>query len=584
MPFDSLRALTGQLAVAPGDSSLGPGPLPQDPSSADNVRHVVDFFARVTQDGHFTHMSDAGLAFVGYSREYLLALTLTDLVPENEYGTLLDCFERVRASGTMQKCILHLVKMMTYPQLVELRIALDAQFPGEFIVAAFDVSDWLARERRLIHDAHHDPVTGLPNITAARARIDHLANEATQNGTQAAALRVDIDEYHRVNQAFGYEAGDRVLAEIGQRLQKLLNRGEFLARGESDAFLILASPVARRDEVIDLARRVRDTIHQPYAMENQTLQLSVHIGATMFPLRRHCGNTVLRQADDALIRAKRDPGAQLCFYEPDLRTKGADALKLESDMYSGIRNGEFSLHYQPISDARTQEIAGVEALMRWQHPIHGNVPPGVFIPLAESGGLINFLGEWALKNACMQLAQWDDAGIRVPYATVNVSAHQFRDRRFPAVVREALSLTGIEPHRLVLEITESVLMHDPARAKQLLEELTTLGLRFAVDDFGTGYSSLAYLQSFPLSTLKIDRSFVVNLPTSRNDQAIVAAVVALAKTLNLMLVAEGVETPEQRQMLLTSGCHLIQGWVVSKALPADQLARKFSTGEWRTAP
>jgi diguanylate cyclase (GGDEF)-like protein len=584
MSIQSLRALTNQLA---GHQVGLPLPAAAPPPDLDDhtgsLEQTVDFFARVTVDGRFTYLSDRGLEFIGYHRGYLQILTLPDLVPDGEFATLMDCFDRARERRNMQKCTLHLVKTLTYPRLVELRINACEQHPDEFTVVAFDVSSWLEREQSLIHDAHHDALTGLPNLTAARHEIDRVAGEVADPTMQAAVLLVDLDEYHRVNHAFGYEAGDRIMQETAQRLQKIADRREFVARAEGDSFLIVVSHTPGREEVADLARRVSDAIQQPYTLDNQTLQLSVSIGAVMFPEQRHQSNKVLRQADDALIRAKRVQGAtRLCFFEPNLRTKGADALKLESDMYNGIRNGEFSLHYQPISDARTQQVVGVEALMRWQHPVHGAVPPSVFIPLAESGGLINFLGEWALRNTCMQLAQWDNAGIRLPYATVNVSAHQFRDRRFPDVVREAIALTGITAERIVLEITESVLMHDPARAKMLLEELTAIGIRFAVDDFGTGYSSLAYLQRFPLSTLKIDRSFIVNLPHSVNDQAIVAAVVALARSLNLELVAEGVETPEQRQMLASSGCHLIQGWVVCKALPVDQLARKFALGELRT--
>jgi EAL domain-containing protein (putative c-di-GMP-specific phosphodiesterase class I) len=218
---------------------------------------------------------------------------------------------------------------------------------------------------------------------------------------------------------------------------------------------------------------------------------------------------------------------------------------------------------------------GVEALIRWLHPVHGLVPPSMFIPLAESVGLINYLGNWVLKIACMQLIQWDMRGIRMQYVAVNVSPQQFRDPRFKDSVREAIELTGIDPRRLVFEITESLLMHDPAHAKGLLEELTAMGIRFAVDDFGTGYSSLAYLQRFPLAKLKIDRSFVENLLTSRNDQAIVSAVVGLAQTLDLELVAEGVETEEQRTLLTEMGCDHIQGWLVCKALPSEELAQRF---------
>jgi EAL domain-containing protein (putative c-di-GMP-specific phosphodiesterase class I) len=283
----------------------------------------------------------------------------------------------------------------------------------------------------------------------------------------------------------------------------------------------------------------------------------------------------LRRADHALAQAKAAGSNTLAFHKPEADPADAERLKLEADLYDGVRNGEFSLHFQPITSSHTGGVVGVEALIRWHHPVHGLVPPSTFVPLAESIGLINYLGNWVLKVACMQLVQWDTQGIALQYVAVNVSPQQFRDPRFQQNVRDALELTGIDPQRLVFEITESLLMQDPAHAKALLEELTAIGIRFAVDDFGTGYSSLAYLQRFPLAKLKIDRSFVENLLTSRNDRAIVSAVVGLAQTLDLELVAEGVETEEQRRLLTEMGCDHIQGWLVCKALPSEELAQRF---------
>ena len=274
-------------------------------------------------------------------------------------------------------------------------------------------------------------------------------------------------------------------------------------------------------------------------------------------------------------------GDALAFHAPVDDPADAERLKLEADLYDGVRNGEFSLHFQPITRSQSGAVVGVEALIRWRHPVHGLVPPATFIPLAESIGLINYLGNWVLKAACMQLVAWDGQGLALQYVAVNVSPQQFRDPRFTQSVREAIALTGIDPRRIVLEITESLLMHDPAQAKGLLEELTDLGIRFAIDDFGTGYSSLAYLQRFPLAKLKIDRSFVENLLTSRNDRAIVSAVVGLAQTLDLELVAEGVETEAQRELLTEMGCNHIQGWLVCQALPSEELARRFEAQQLR---
>jgi EAL domain-containing protein (putative c-di-GMP-specific phosphodiesterase class I) len=370
----------------------------------------------------------------------------------------------------------------------------------------------------------------------------------------------------------------------------MTTQGEVIARISSDEFAILLPPAhARADTAIAaeaLARRLLTAIQQPYTFNRQPVHLSASVGIALYPDTQHAGESsepaprdsqLLRWADHALARAKAAGGNTLAFYVPDDSPADAERLKLESDLYDGVRNGEFSLHFQPITSSQSHGVVGVEALIRWQHPVHGLVPPSMFIPLAESVGLINYLGNWVLKAACMQLIRWDIQGIRLQYVAVNVSPQQFRDPRFKESVREAIALTGIDPHRLVFEITESLLMHDPQHATALLEELTGLGIRFAVDDFGTGYSSLAYLQRFPLAKLKIDRSFVENLLTSRNDQAIVSAVVGLAQTLDLELVAEGVETEAQRELLTEMGCGHIQGWLVCKALPSEELAQRFAS-------
>ncbi|WP_420224682.1 putative bifunctional diguanylate cyclase/phosphodiesterase [Pigmentiphaga litoralis] len=546
------------------------------------LEQAIDFLARIDARGRFTYVSEPGLAFIGYHREYLKIVTLSDLVPANELAILNATLERVRLTGDMQRCTLHLVKTLTYPQLVELRILPDVSQPGEWLVVAQDMSAWAAKEERLTYEMHHDALTGLDNLASARREIERAKHEANVTESQFALLLIDIDEYCRVNQAFGYEAGDLVLAEIATRLKSAVHAREFVARCDSDSFLVLLRNIPGRAYVQEVARRISDAILQPYTHHGQNLQLSIKIGAVVFPDAANDNGQLLRLADEAIVQARKEGASSFAFYAPYSLPARTDTLKLESDMHNGIRNGEFSLHYQPIYDPFHDSVVGIEALMRWQHPVHGAVPPGVFIPLAESAGLIGFLGDWALRNACMQLMQWDRLGIHLQYASVNVSAQQFRDTRFPSVVRDAVTLTGISPRRIVLEITESVLMHDPLHAKRLLEDLTALGIRFAVDDFGTGYSSLAYLQSFPLATLKIDRRFITDLPTSRNDQAIVDAVVGLARTLELQLVAEGVETQEQLGMLTARGCHLIQGWLICKALPSAELTEKFQQGMLRT--
>jgi diguanylate cyclase (GGDEF)-like protein len=391
---------------------------------------------------------------------------------------------------------------------------------------------------------------------------------------------VDIDDYQRINRALGYDAGDDMLRETARRIQHAAGSGTRVARVSSDEFAVLLS-AGTAANVIEAAenvgRRLLAAVAQPYRFRGQHTHLSASIGAAVFPDPvEQAASTLMRMADHALAQAKLSGGNILVFHVPDDDPRDAERLKLEADLYEGVRNGEFSLHFQPITKSVGGGVVGVEALIRWQHPVRGLVGPVEFIPLAESIGLINYLGNWVLRAACMQLVQWDAEGITLDYISVNVSSQQFRDKRFTQSVKDALELTGVDPARLVFEITESLLMHDPEEATRLLEGLTAFGIRFAIDDFGTGYSSLAYLQRFPLSKLKIDRSFVENLLTSRNNRAIVAAVVGLAKSLGLELVAEGVETEDQRELLIEMGCDQIQGWLIARALPADELARRFA--------
>jgi diguanylate cyclase len=548
---------------------------------------AVDFLAHVGADLHFRYISEASLQFVGYRREYLQTVTLHELVPADEVAALDALIARAAASGRVERATLHLMKSLTYPIPVELRVVPSEHdgAPG-FAISAFDVSAWRANEERLTYELHNDRMTGLANGAALASALTLAQHDAEARGTAVALLLVDLDDYQRVNRAFGYDAGDALLRDTAQRLQALVSADETLARVTSDGFALLLR-AATRDEAKAaaeaLARRLMTAVQQPYSFNGQAVHLSASVGIALYPESGYESpgaayhELLLRRADHALAQAKATGSNALAFHTAHADPADAERLKLEADLYDGVRNGEFSLHFQPITSSQTGGVVGVEALIRWHHPVHGLVPPSTFVPLAESIGLINYLGNWVLKIACMQLVQWDAHDIALQYVAVNVSPQQFRDPRFTQNVRDALVLTGLDPRRLVLEITESLLMQDPAHAKALLEELTAIGIRFAVDDFGTGYSSLAYLQRFPLAKLKIDRSFVENLLTSRNDQAIVSAVVGLAQTLELELVAEGVETEAQRQLLTAMGCDHIQGWLVCKALPSEELAQHFET-------
>lgn len=578
-----------KTAAPPAAAATVPAPQGRNVLAAELDRLVrgVDFLAFVDAGLHFLYVSEASLRFVGYRHEYLRAVTLHELVAAGDTAALDGLLARASASGSVERATVHLMKSLTYPIPVELRAVagIHEGTPG-FAISAFDISDWRATEERLTYELHSDRMTGLANGTALAAALESALETVDTQSTGAALLLVDLDDYQRVNRALGYEAGDALMRETAARLASLVSPEETLARVTSDEFAVLVRAGTREHAAAAaeaLARRFMTAIQQPYSFSGQAVHLSASVGIALYPDPAEPGGgragqhqQFLRRADHALAQAKASGSNTIAFHTPNADPADAERLKLEADLYDGVRNGEFALHFQPITESRMGGVVGVEALMRWHHPVHGLVPPSTFVPLAESIGLINYLGNWVLKVACMQLVQWDIQGIALQYVAVNVSPQQFRDPRFTQNVRDALTLTGLDASRLVLEITESLLMQDPAHAKALLEELTALGIRFAIDDFGTGYSSLAYLQRFPLAKLKIDRSFVENLLTSRNDQAIVSAVVGLARTLELELVAEGVETEAQRRLLTEMGCGHIQGWLVCQALPSEELAQRFA--------
>jgi diguanylate cyclase (GGDEF)-like protein/PAS domain S-box-containing protein len=580
------RGRAARKAVARGGATGGSDQGNAFTAGVEPIVGPVDFLAHVDSNLHFVYVSEASLRFIGYRREYLRAVTLHELVAAGDVATFDALVTRASETRQVERATLHLMKSLTYPISVELRIVPSTHegTPG-FAVCAFDVTSWRATEERLTYELHNDRMTGLANGTALAERIRLAQDDADTKHTAAALMLVDLDDYQRVNRALGYDAGDALLRDTAQRLAGLVSPNETLARLTSDKFAVLLRATTRDAAAAAaeaLGRRFMTAVQQPYTFDGQPVHLSASIGIALYPepgaddTRPGHHAQFLRRADHALVQAKASGSNTLAFHAPSADPADAERLKLEADLYDGVRNGEFALHFQPITSSTSGGVVGVEALIRWHHPVHGLVPPSTFVPLAESIGLINYLGNWVLKVACMQLVQWDAQDIALQYVAVNVSPQQFRDPNFTQNVRDALALTGLDARRLVLEITESLLMQDPAHAKVLLEELTAAGIRFAVDDFGTGYSSLAYLQRFPLAKLKIDRSFVENLLTSRNDQAIVSALVGLAQTLELELVAEGVETEAQRQLLTEMGCNHIQGWLICKALPSEELAQRFA--------
>ena len=452
----------------------------------------------------------------------------------------------------------------------ELRVALlDTGDDAPIIVIGRDMSAQQATEERLRHMATHDALTELPNRVLLSDRIRMVIANARRSGQGFSVATIGLDGFKKVNDGLGHPVGDAVLQMAAGRLRRTLRDSDTLARVGGDEFVAVLPGTFTDAQIKLVTGRLMATLQSPFEVAGHTIYLGASIGVSIYPDHAEDEVRLVTLADTAMSRAKETGKARTVLYSPRDQGPPEHDISLEAAMFNAVREGEFLLFYQPIVDARTRTIEGFETLMRWKHPTLGMVPPGRFIPIAETNGLINLLGAWALKAACMQIRQFQEVAGRELYISVNISPRQFRSDRFLQVLDDALAFSGTPGRQLVLEITEGTLMVDPLHAEAILAKMAEREARIAIDDFGTGYSSLAYLKRFPISVLKVDRAFVKDLPEATKDAAICNAVLDLAKHLDLSVVAEGVETEEQLSWLDGQGVHYVQGYLTGKPMPAN---------------
>ena len=449
--------------------------------------------------------------------------------------------------------------------------------PLKQIGIMLDITRRKALEALLLHRANHDPLTGLPNRALLRERLGQALERAERSGRPCALLFLDLDHFKTVNDSLGHATGDRLLVDVAARLRGALRAGDTLARFGGDEFVALLSEVVDLDEARAMAERLHVALAPPVTVDGHEFAATASIGVVLGNGMAEGPEELLRFADLALYRAKADGRARTASYNSDLNTAALARLSLEVDLRRAVERGELVLHYQPKVDLRTGAIAGLEALVRWQHPTRGLISPGVFIPLAEETGAIVPIGRWVLGEACRQVVAWQVAypTNATPRLSVNLSARQFRAPDLVADVAALLAETGLAAELLQMEITETAAMERPDEAITTLTALRALGVRLAIDDFGTGYSSLAYLRQLPVDTLKIDRSFFAD---EERNQAIVRAVTDLAHALGLEVVAEGVERAAQVAWARVAGCDRGQGYYFAHPLPAEQLAMLWAAG------
>jgi diguanylate cyclase (GGDEF)-like protein len=467
-----------------------------------------------------------------------------------------------------------------YRDIAQARANLALAHGGLWLVGLFGIG-WAARlehaalrarlaaEANIRRLAFTDALTGLHSRASLENRLGQVLSMAQRERTPVALLFVDLDHFKRINDSLGHAVGDRLLRTTARRLRGLVRDSDIVARPGGDEFVVVLAGLDAESNALTVAGKILETLSEPLVIEGNTLRVTPSIGIALFPQDGDTPGELMKNADTAMYHAKASGRANVQFYCQEMNARSTWRLALESDLREALAADGLAVHYQPKVGAADGRLQGFEALLRWHHEQHGAIGPADFIPVAEESGLIEPLGDWVLDAVCRQLASWEQAGFSGLRVAINLSAQQLRSPELAGVVAATLRRHGVAPGRLEIEVTESTAMSDPERAIERLRELRAVGVSLAIDDFGTGHSSLAYLKRLPVQTLKIDRSFVMDIETDPNDAAIVAATLALARSLGLATVAEGVETAAQREFLVAHGCGALQGYLLGKPAPAQ---------------
>jgi len=530
--------------------------------------------------GLIVHVNRAFMEITGYGRDEVMGQA-PSLFKSGRHSSLFyqQMFQTLARTGEWSGEIWNRRRSgEIYPQWQTIRVIHDDDGRVSHYVAVFsDITAIKHSEHELARLAHHDPLTDLPNRLLFTDRTEQALTSAQLHKRGCALLLLDLDHFKIINDSLGHNVGDQLLKLVGERLQSLFGPGMTLARLGGDEFAVLAESCPQVVQAAALAQRMLDAMKQPFIFDGHQLFISASIGISLFPNDALSAEQLLRNADSALFKAKSVGRESYALYTEELTAHAQNRVEIASELRRALERQELRVYYQPVHDLTDSRLIGVEALVRWQHPERGLVPPVEFIPVAERTGLIAEIDAWVMHQACRQTCQWLAEGAALSFIAVNVSSRLFARRELYEQVAQVLHDTGLEPAYLELEVTESAVMDDPEVALEQLHRLRELGLRLAIDDFGTGYSSLLRLKRLPVQKLKIDQGFVAGLPYDEDDVAIVRVVIALAKSMGMQVHAEGIEQVEQARFLLEQGCDLGQGYWFGRPMPAHEI-------DWDRAP
>ncbi|MEN8147169.1 MAG: EAL domain-containing protein [Campylobacterota bacterium] len=544
------------------------------------IEQVHDSVVSTDLKGNIVSWNRGSESMLGYTVQEMLGRHITAIYPEEDYPEAFKDMAILKKRGR-HRTVVRLLKKSKEIIYAELSLSLlkdEKEKPIGMVGYAQDITDRKkaedelhAQRINLQHQAHHDALTQLPNRTLLNDRLEQAVEKARRNKTLFALFFIDLDRFKQINDSLGHAVGDKLLKAVTDRLKAAIRKEDTLARLGGDEFTIIMEELSNAQDSSVLAQKILESLQQPIKVDGHTLYVSSSIGISLYPQDDTDAGNLLKYADAAMYRAKEEGRNNFQFYSAEMTELALERLVMTTSMRQALKNEEFVVHYQPQMDAENNALIGLEALVRWQHPLKGLLAPIHFLTLAEETGMIIELDHWVMKTAIKQVAVWYEEGLKPGVLSINLSMKQLEHRDFIQLVQATIETYDFRPEWLKLEVTEGQVMQKPEEAIAKLNEINALGIGISVDDFGTGYSSLSALKRLPINTLKIDRSFIVDIPKDEEDAAIIRAIIALAKSLDLDLIAEGVETVAQKEFLLANDCKNIQGYYYSRPIPAETI-------------